>query len=388
MNIDVSAAPLTAYGQLIAGFSSTRPWVWNPEADKLFDCLDEEQGVLQATAILSASFHTGLLGYGLIEATGSLSAALTNSAPVYALLQAHAFLSADFYASSSRRNWVAWSKIGSASFVLDRTNDAGQRPMSWPGEAFGVKQLGKNCIVYGTGGVSMLFPVDSPAPTFGCKDLIDVGVLNKNAIAGNKQKHFFLDAYSRLWVLTEDKAQCLGYEEFLSTLTDPIMLYDAQYERVYINDSVKGFTLTLSGLGGGYGGLTGVQFSEQGKLVMLHKPDAIPLLLVTDILDFGYRGLKSVESVQVAVDTPERLYLAVDFRNAKEEAFRTSRFVRLNREGVAFNRVTALEFRIRLMNTKANALDIDYINISFKRSDRRFTRGPQGLTAHSDGEDA
>ena len=102
-----------------------------------------------------------------------------------------------------RRNWVGWSKIGEASFVLDVTNDAGFRPMNWSGEVYAIKQLGKGAVVYGSDGITLMSPAQQ---TFAFRDLAFIGLLVRDAVCGDDTTHYFIDKKYQLWKLSEQGA--------------------------------------------------------------------------------------------------------------------------------------------------------------------------------------
>lgn len=356
----------------------------DPALDKLFDCRNNDLAGYLNVEVSLTGYALNRVVDGAIDVTINITGTPNTGGLIDALDKAITLatsLTGEAVIEELRTNWVGWSKIGSIVFRQDMTNDSGYRPMPWKGSVYQILRLGKNAVVYGSGGVTLMYPVASPAPTFGCKELISVGVLGKNAMCGNGHQHFFIDVHNRLWRVQEEKITKLGYEEFLSTLVDPVMCYDAKEERVYISDANRGFTLTNAGLGGGYPGLTGFQYSEATQLITLDRTPDYPetLLIVTDILDFGYRGLKSIESIQIGVDNAETLYVALDYRYKTTEAFRTTNFTRINDEGVAHLRATALEFRIRVKNNTYDPIDLDYISVRFKRSDLRFVRGPASM---------
>lgn len=280
-----------------------------------------------------------------------------------------------------KSNWVGWSKIGDITFVQDLTNDSGYRPMSWPGIIYNILKLGKYPIVYGNSGITMMVPVADPAPSFGFKDIFTFGLKNRTAVCGNDKRHFFIDKRGCLWKLTEEGPKSLGYEEFLSPMTDPVMFYSEVEQLVYISDATAGYVLSESGLGGGYAGITAVQYMSGVKVVAspadLTSP--LPLHIVTDTIDLNYRGMKTIEYIHIGTDTDEDLYAAIDYRYDKKDDFTTSAFTKVNKEGVAFTRVAGVDFRVRVKTLTYNQFDIDYINIHYKVTDKRYVRGAHGV---------
>lgn len=284
-------------------------------------------------------------------------------------------LGADPVIETTRLNWVGWSKIGEASFVLDVTNDAGFRPMNWSGKVYAIKQLGKGAVVYGSNGITLMSPVASPAPTFSFRDLSFLGLLSKDAVCGTEFLHYFIDAKYQLWKLTAEGLTKLDFNEFLKVLVAPTLFYDEYIKHVLISDSEHGFILAEDRLGDGYANLSGYVY-ESGEL-LVSSPLLInyePLSLTTDILDFGRRSQKTLTNVQVGTDVPEWLEIAYDYRFDLKEDWRCTRWVRLNKEATAYLTCAGIEFRVKVRARRLTSLDVDYINISFKTTDQRFSR--------------
>jgi len=282
-------------------------------------------------------------------------------------------------ADVNKASWVAWSQIGHASFEVNLTNDAGYRPMSWSGYVYQILRLGKNAIVYGSDGITLMLPVGSPMPTFGFKELLDIGVMNKTAIAGDDKKHFFISSKGDLWINSEEGIKNLGYKEFLSKLTNPVMILDSIEEQLLISDASKGYIFKDSALGGGYGNLTGIQYVSDIQLsISPGVIDTPPMHIMTNVFDFGRRGTKTLENLQFGLDSADDFWCAVDFRYNKKEPFRTSPWIRLNEEGVAFLRIVGIEFRVRLRNLNNYYSELHYINMQVKYTDRRFARSFMG----------
>jgi len=281
-------------------------------------------------------------------------------------------LSADPIIESQRRNWVGWSKIGESSFVLDVTNDAGYRPMDWSGEVYAIKQLGRGAVVYGDNGITLMAPAQA---TFSFRNLATLGLLSKDAVCGTDDIHYFIDKKYQLWKLTAEGLTYLNFSEHLNVLVRPTLHYDVFTKHVLISDNDHGFILAADKLGSGYAKLSGYVY-ESGvlRIASPHLVEYAPLSFTTDILDFGRRSQKTITNVQVGTDVPEWLEIAYDYRFGIKEEFRCTRWVRLNREGIAYLACAGIEFRIKVRARRIAKLDIDYLNISFKTTDQRFSR--------------
>ncbi len=162
---------------LLSTAAPTTPPPHNADLDVLFNCYGNNYaGVLIIE--LTIEGHSLSASYGLEDLELSIPITITGEVPssaLYRLIDLELIIETSItgwgVANEERKNWVAWSKIGNVSFELDRVNDAGFRPMSWAGYVYQTLQLGNNVIIYGSGGVTRAFPVSSPAPTFGFKDI-------------------------------------------------------------------------------------------------------------------------------------------------------------------------------------------------------------------------
>jgi hypothetical protein len=281
-------------------------------------------------------------------------------------------LEAEGIIESQRLNWVGWSKIGESSFVLDITNDAGFRPMDWSGQVYSIKQLGRGAVVYGDNGITLMAPAQA---TFSFHNLALLGLLSKDAVCGTDDIHYLIDKKYQLWKLTTEGLTYLDFSEHLRILVDPLLHYDVFTKHVLISDDENGFILVADKLGSGYAKLSGYVYNS-GEL-QISSPSLIeyaPLSFTTDILDFGRRSQKTITNVQVGTDVSEWLEIAYDYRFDIKEVFRCTHWVRLNKEATAYLACAGIEFRIKVRSRHIAACDVDYLNISFKTTDQRFSR--------------
>lgn len=381
-----TAIPTTLASTTIAPTTSppTTPPPHNADLDTFFNCrADNFAGVLFIeTSISGVSLNAS---YGLEDLELFVDTYITGNSPrsgLYNLddleLSVNTSISGWAISNAEKKNWVGWSKIGEADFTLDLTNDAGYRPMSWSGYIYQVKKLDKNAIIYGSGGITVAYPVAEPMPTFGFKDMLNIGIKNKTAIGGDEHTHFCIDTLGCLYKITTEGINKLGYEEFLSPLINPVLTWDAAKNRLHISDAYIGYIYNEGTLTGGYADLTGLYRIKDSLTAV--SPDTVianPVELCTDIIDFKRRGLKSIESMQFDAISNVILFASIDYRYNKNEAFRTTKWSQLNAEGVAHIRTSGIDFRIRLKGLYHGTFDFSYISIQFKFIDQRFTRDPK-----------
>ena len=283
-------------------------------------------------------------------------------------------------------NWVAWGNIGNISFVPDKKNIAGLRPMPWPGTVFAVKELGKHVMVYGDEGVGFLSPVSFPAPTFGFKELPFAGVAGRLAVCGDDSVHYFVDSLGEFWSITDNHAiSSHGYKEFLAPLlAGGISLsYNVQAGEVVISGSDRHFTYSArskSLAGPAYQPVSGACF-HAGSSVMVGPEAEAPTqaLIVTNPLDMNRRSDKTIEWAEVVGRGLEDLEMAVDYRFNSKEEWQRSPWVKAGPEGVARIGVTALEFRICARCTLNDDLLVSQFNARWKATDKRFSRGSEAI---------
>jgi hypothetical protein len=102
------------------------------------------------------------------------------------------------------------------------------------------------------------------------------------------------------------------------------------------------------------------------------------LTIVTDIIDFGNRGIKSLEWIHVDwdMDASNITTVAIDYRYKSKTAWTRSAFKDLNQENMAYMGLAGIEFRV-VVNCEAFAdiMPNGPITVSYKRIDKRGIRG-------------
>ena len=269
---------------------------------------------------------------------------------------------ADIYSLVSRRNWVKWANIDSLDFTVDLSNIAGERPMDWSGLVYKIIKLGTNIAVYGANGVSLLIPHDV---SFGMTTISRVGVLNRNAVAGDEFSHYFIDSLNDLYKF-EGKLEKLGYAEYLSKLTDPVITYDNANKMLYICDGVYGYVYSTDAqsFGEGPNNISGIGYQDQLLYIASPLPINIPTFeLWTDIIDFGTRDAKTLHSVEIGIDLTEDIWVSIEFRMNKSQNFIRIPWKRIGPNGVCHIFCHGVEFRIGLKVNNYEYFELDSIAI-------------------------
>ena len=98
----------------------------------------------------------------------------------------------------------------------------------------------------------------------------------------------------------------------------------------------------------------------------------------TDIIDFGSRGIKSLEWIHIDwdMDASNITTVAIDYRYNSKSAWTRSAYKDLNQENMAYMGLAGIEFRV-IINCEAFADIVPNgpITVSYKRIDKRGIRG-------------
>ncbi len=273
---------------------------------------------------------------------------------------------------------LVWSGIGNVDFTPDRENDAGFMNTYRRGNVQRVMRLGDVVMVYSDNSILMLFP---SAQMFGMKELQSIGIPCKGAVGGSYDQHVFLDLNDELWRVTtsgqDPKLEKLGYQEFMETLTavNVVISHDWEKNEFYISDGVKCYLLTDQGLcqvlqlvasAGSLDGASVGTFTTSANAYAL---------VVSDIMDFGLRGMKTLGFLELGIDDTGTVTVAVDYRHSKAAGWSTTGYKTVNKEGAVYVGITAPEFRYRIKSTTYAATNLDYVTAKVKITDKRYYRG-------------
>lgn len=284
---------------------------------------------------------------------------------------------------------IVWSKVGQFDFTVDKTNVAGWTRMPMYGNAICGLKMGNMMVMYGDGGIVALIPVSAPTPTFETRVIAGFGIMGHGCVAGDDQRHVFVDEGGDLWLLDGRLTlRRLGYKEHVLSLGDDIrMSYDPKHEDFYISDSNKCYLLAHNQQLEQVGFISQFAMSSisqsiptlaftQGGLVGVASGDRGYVLIETDTLDFGIRALKTAQVTELGVSSIGEVSAAYRVRHATNAPWHMFPYVRANELGVVYNsRATGLDFRMIINIDSVQDVDIDYATIRMQTSDLRAIRG-------------
>jgi hypothetical protein len=276
---------------------------------------------------------------------------------------------------------IIWSKIGSVDFTPDGTNEAGFRNIPWEGDVLRIKKLGKAVIVYSENGIGAMLPFSQ---TFGWRNLMGKGILSKAAVAGDEKSHLFVDTDYMVWLLSADLTlKFLGYQEFMESLTqaDVVIEHDSLQDEFHISDEDTGYVMTQQGMGECYQKVTTVAATDGVSYGVSKNASDSGARIVSDTLDFGLRGIKTIQTLEIGTYHPTGSLAAhIKWRSDKSTVFADAPSIPVAPNGVATVTTSGVDLRIGLTYSAYSGIELDYIIPRVKITDKRAVRGLYNVT--------
>jgi hypothetical protein len=230
------------------------------------------------------------------------------------------------------------------------------------------------------------------------------GIVARGAVAGDDNNHVYMDQSGLLMQIKASlEVVPLGYREYLfnsigsdiliSHVTNPQNL--DTFGEFYISDGSRNWGLTKNGLFQHGQSITSAYYFQGATVGLgsdLSNPSDIVGRIGQDVIDFKLPGLKTIEHIRLigretiwSDEDDIDLTVALDYRYAMgdDQSWSTTSYKGVNKEGVVAFPVTALEFRLRILISDYEKLDIEYAEFSIKHGDKRFKRSVPISQAYS-----
>ena len=289
---------------------------------------------------------------------------------------------------------VAWAAPGSLEFNLEVSRGAGFATLPLDdygkGYIYDIRRQGDHLIVYGTHGVCGLKPFSNEVITgFAVMDDWHYpGLASGNQVAGDHKIHAYISNENELWIVQGNaEFKDLGYKEFLELLVNPIISYVPQKERFYISDGRRSYVLTKYGMYECHQATSGVGV-YRGKLCGFFKDlKDYEWRFHSTPMDFGLRALKFLEVMEIGAGyykTGGVISGRVNYKyNYGDNGFTEGTWIRADKRGVLFPRITANEFVLGVKGTdyREAELNLDYLNCGIKLVDKHGIRRAYGNTS-------
>lgn len=272
-------------------------------------------------------------------------------------------------------NHIIWSKIGDMDFLPDGMNTSGIYPTPWLGGVLKVLPLANGVVVYCESGIMFMEPVEQ---YWSFVILTNYGIAGRGAVDGDDYTHIFIDTEGYIRKLTSNKQiSKLGFQEYIQPLIDNEVVVNFIESKNWfsISDNETSYILTVAGLGKSSQVITSA-ISYDGSIIgIVSGPINLDYIITTHLVDMKFKGIKTLSMIEFGLDTDADAFVGIDYRFDKSKDFTSTGWTRLNKEGIAYMSVAGIEFRIRMKCETYTEVNLDYINVRFKTTDKRFIRG-------------
>lgn len=248
-----------------------------------------------------------------------------------------------------------------------RREDSGFSPIPGQGFVLRVLPLGNGFVAYGTSSISYFQPSDDGV-RFLRTDIANFGIADRSAAYGNDAYHVFMDAEGSLWSLnTQGQLQLLDYREFLSTMLDDdniIITLDESESEFTLATETQAYLKTPTGMSQVPHATTS-SFRSGGVLYGI-QDDVGPegFKMISDIIDFGGKKVKSIILVEVGADDPQGIDFYIHQRMKGTGTWGLIGPIDIREDGLRVTGVPGVEYRFEARSTAD--VKIDYINVTWR----------------------
>ena len=292
------------------------------------------------------------------------------------------------------KDCVVWSSIGGGDVfwpfisVVDSSSDLykehfdrnewGWAHVPFAGEVLAVKTLGNDVAVYGTEGVGLLRQQAQPMPTFGVHSYGSVGLLGRNAVAGDSGSHVFLDKNSNLWSfrLIEGfpQLQKMGYQEYMENLgNDPVFSFCSGYGYFYLCGADGAYVYSRNGLGVSNEQPSGVGLSNGTPAGILFGTQSSSVSVTVGPFDMGFGADKRLDHVYVDYSGLTNVTVMALSRIG-DNVWSQMDAKSVNPVGVAYIGLAGKEFKLVVSGTDSGDGRVSGIAVQYQVPDKRAIR--------------
>lgn len=233
------------------------------------------------------------------------------------------------------------------------------------GCVYDIRKINDNVMVYGEKGITLLTH-DGNSDIWRQIHTLKKGTKGKNAQIGNDTAHWFVSTDGELYQVN-DTIVNLGYEEFLSALENPVLSLDEVNNFVYICDGIYGFVYSFNdkSLCKGPPNITGYRTQEGITYCCADGIIVQPSVeFVTNNYDFGSRKEKTIMTVEIGMENPDNLEIAIEYKNKELESYNSSPWVQFTPQGIAYLPCYGREFRFKFRAMRMMYMAIDSIKVN------------------------
>jgi hypothetical protein len=285
---------------------------------------------------------------------------------------------------------IIWSEVGSYELNPEIGRTAGFKQEQFPFNT-GIKPVIysllptlEGIVVYSNSGVVMLRPeLGGNTFTYSAQNREGIGVASGRHCAGDLYVQGYVNLDREFYVVEANGQQTKrGYKDIITHMFAEdnriVVSYLPKDYRFYVSNAKTCLVINKFGAYQCHQKVAGAAVAPNGVLYGSFMDDLdVEARITTDNLDFGSRGIKSVESILVGLDHPRLTTsdCSVNWRMESNESFQSSDWITIGHNGESGIHVAAREFRMRTRISNYIDTRLDYLTANVKYSDQRFKRG-------------
>ncbi len=284
-------------------------------------------------------------------------------------------IQSDWYDADER--FAIWSNIDNVNFTPDRKNVAGMQDMKI-GSLVKCLAMSNGVVFYGDEGVAKLIPAGN-STAFTYMKLSNVSIANKN-VAHGKDEQIFISNTSRLYSVTNEGVQELGFEYHLGVLdlSATRITFDELNNEFYISDGVTCFIYANGNLLNRSKNFTSLIMIDDTLYGAYDDVDE-DILIGSDDLDFNLVTMKNYETVELGLSTDGSAYVRAKIYYNLGQDVTYSPWVRVNDSGFAHIGVAANKASIEIKIEDPTVVELTHFTVGIKLTDNRVQNQRQTL---------
>lgn len=268
-------------------------------------------------------------------------------------------------------NSIAWSKIGSLDFTVDKQNVAGFREADELGELFSVVPFDNTFAIVGKNGIGVLSPAGT---TFGFKRVLPISISDANSVASSGSKVFVVDGDGILYSISNEGVAILGFQSKLKDLTTKFT-FDRLNNELYISVGTEESLVIGNGTAWSVGKVVNAVGYNKGKTILgISTTTNLSRVIESGIKSFQTAGHKTISEVCVDGFTGvgAQGYTQVQ---ATLGVFKQSKNIPINSMRVFQPYTTGDLFKIGLALPSSGDIKLAGIRVNTIKADYRFGKG-------------
>jgi len=239
-----------------------------------------------------------------------------------------------------------------------------------------VLSVDSGVVAYCSKSVWAMMPMSGENPGFGTRRILNVGSGERGCAGGNTRQHIFVDESGRHWTVDGSfGVQTLYYDGLV--VGEVVISQNEKDSSYYVADSSKTLVLTPSGMSEvreSISAMTSALNTEGYPYGYSYGITDDNFYYKTDVIDFGMEGMKTLHSVRLIYDSPNRMDVKVHYKDDVSGNFRSLGWQTVDALGVIDTPISSSAVYLELRNSSYIGLRLHEIKILFSESGKQNSK--------------